>query len=108
MENVARRRRRLAKPVDLREGVMNAIEAVREEFGETARAISDAAIFEHRRRGLPAAVGSVIRNIPPTCIRPVIALTGATSSVLEGVQSQVAPELRKEEEEKWRRNPPQP
>ena len=35
-------------------------------------------------------------------MRPVIIGTAATVNVLEGVQSHVAPEIRREEMDKWR------
>ena len=92
------------KPADLREGVFNALAVVREGFDETARTLTEAATSEHARRGgLTGAVGGVLRQVPSTMMRPVIIGTTATVNVLEGVQSQVAPEIRREEEEKWRR-----
>lgn len=96
----------LSRPADFREGMINALTVVREGFDETARALSEAAINEHRRRGLGGAVGGVLRQMPSTIMRPVIMATAATSNVLEGVQSQVAPDIRREEEEKWRKIEP--
>ncbi|TRY61083.1 hypothetical protein TCAL_14969 [Tigriopus californicus] len=96
----------LSRPADFREGMINALTVVREGFDETARALSEVAISEHRRRGLGGAVGGVLRQMPSTIMRPVIMATAATSNVLEGVQSQVAPDIRREEEEKWRKVDP--
>lgn len=41
-------------------------------------------------------------QVPSTLVKPVIVTAEATANVLEGVQSQVAPDVRREEEEKWR------
>ena len=92
-----------AKPADLREGVINALTVVREGFDETARTLTEAATSDHARAGgLTGAVGGVLRQVPSTMMRPVIIGTAATVNVLEGVQSHVAPEIRREEMEKWR------
>lgn len=90
------------KPSDIREGVFNALAVVREGIDETARTLAEVASAEHARKGLGGAVGGVLRQVPSTLMRPVILATAATTNVLEGVQSQVAPDIRKEEEEKWR------
>ena len=92
-----------AKPADLREGVINALTVVREGFDETARTLTEAATSDHARAGgLTGAVGGVLRQVPSTMMRPVIIGTAATVNVLEGVQSHVAPEIRREEMDKWR------
>ena len=92
-----------AKPADLREGVINAMTVVREGFDETARTLTEAATSDHARAGgLTGAVGGVLRQVPSTMMRPVIIGTAATVNVLEGVQSHVAPEIRREEMDKWR------
>ena len=92
-----------AKPADLREGVINALAVVREGFDETARTLTEAATSDHARSGgLTGAVGGVLRQVPSTMMRPVIIGTAATVNVLEGVQSHVAPEIRREEMDKWR------
>ena len=92
-----------AKPADLREGVINALAVVREGLDETARTLTEAATSEHARTGgVTGAVGGVLRQVPATLMRPVIIGTAATVNVLEGVQSHVAPDIRREEMEKWR------
>ena len=57
---------------------------------------------EHARRGLTGAVGGILRQVPSNLVRPVILATTATSNVLEGVKCHVAPESRREEEDKWK------
>ena len=73
---------------------------------ETARTVIQNVIEDHTRRGLSGAVGGILRQVPPNLVRPVILATAATSNVLEGVKNQVAPEARKEEEDKWKNAQP--
>ena len=60
------------------------------------------AVAEHEHKGLTGAVGSVLRQIPPTVIQPVILVTEATSNVLGGMRNQLRPDRRKEDEQKWK------
>ncbi|KAK7872956.1 hypothetical protein R5R35_004266 [Gryllus longicercus] len=97
-----RRRRRLAQPADLREGVANALAVVREGLGETAQALVRAASEEHELKGMSGAVGGVLRQIPPTALKPILMATEATANVLGGMRSQLAPDVRREAQDKWR------
>ena len=83
-------------------GMFNALAIVQEGLEETARTVILNVIEDHNRRGFSGAVGGIIRQVPSNLVRPVILATTATSNVLEGVKNQVAPESRKEEEEKWK------
>ena len=83
-------------------GMFNALAIVQEGLEETARTVILNVLEDHNRRGLSGAVGGIIRQVPSNLVRPVILATTATSNVLEGVKNQVAPESRKEEEEKWK------
>lgn len=91
-----------AQPVDIREGVANAYHVVAEGLGATARTLVHAASQEHRQKGMSGAVGGVLRQIPPTMVRPIILATEATSNVLGGVRNQLVPDARREAVEKWR------
>ena len=99
--NFLQRRRPAA---DMREGMFNAFSVIQEGMEETARTVIQNVMEDHNRRGLSGAVGGILRQVPPNLVRPVILATTATSNVLEGVKNQVAPEARKEEEEKWKNN----
>lgn len=95
-------RNALRRPADMREGMFNAFAVIQEGMEETARTVIQNVIEDHNRRGLTGAVGGILRQVPSNLVRPVILATAATSNVLEGVISQVAPESRKEDEEKWK------
>ncbi|CAG7725322.1 unnamed protein product, partial [Allacma fusca] len=91
------------QPSDIREGVTNAYNVVREGLGDTAHTIVRVASKENEQKGVPGAVGGVLRQIPPTLIvKPIILVAEATSNVLEGFRSQLEPEFKKEAEEKWK------
>ncbi|XP_070608738.1 autophagy-related protein 2 homolog B [Erythrolamprus reginae] len=95
--------RRLAyQPVDLREGVAKAYSVVKEGITDTAHTIYETATREHENRGVTGAVGGVLRQIPPTVVKPLIVATEATSNVLGGMRNQIRPDVRQEESQKWR------
>ena len=71
-------------------------------LGDTANAIVQVAVEEHEHKGVSGAVGGILRQIPPSVIKPLILATEATSSVLGGMRNQMLPDARKEDAEKWR------
>ncbi|KAL0176313.1 hypothetical protein M9458_028643, partial [Cirrhinus mrigala] len=89
------RPRRTPQPADLREGVAKAYDTVREGVIDTAQTLCD-------QKGLPGAVGGVLRQIPPTVVRPLIVASEATSNLLGGMRNQIKPDARKEDFLKWR------
>ncbi|XP_066484805.1 autophagy-related protein 2 homolog B isoform X2 [Tiliqua scincoides] len=96
-------RYRLAhQPVDLREGVAKACSVVKEGITDTAHTIYETAAREHENRGVTGAVGGILRQIPPTVVKPLIVATEATSNVLGGMRNQIRPDVRQEESQKWR------
>ncbi|XP_031604987.1 autophagy-related protein 2 homolog A [Oreochromis aureus] len=96
------RPRRVAQPADLREGVAKAYDTVREGVIDTAQQLCDVASRGHEQKGLPGAVGGVLRQIPPTVVRPLIVASEATSNLLGGMRNQIKPDARKEDFLKWR------
>lgn len=103
---VKRGQNRLAQqPFDLREGVSNAYQVLREGLGQTATNIVQVAKEEHEQKGVTGAVGGVLRQVPATVVQPFILATEATSSVLGGVRNQILPDARREAAEKWRASP---
>nr|CAI5847822.1 unnamed protein product [Callosobruchus analis] len=96
------RRRRYHQPQDIREGMTNAIMLVKEGIGETADNIVQVASQEKEQKGYSGAVGGVLRQIPPTILKPIIIASEATSNVLGGMRSQLVPDARREANQKWR------
>lgn len=71
-------------------------------IADTAHTIYETAAREHENRGVTGAVGGVLRQIPPTVVKPLIVATEATSNVLGGMRNQIRPDVRQEESQKWR------
>ncbi|XP_058382466.1 autophagy-related protein 2 homolog A isoform X1 [Diceros bicornis minor] len=97
-----RRLRKGQQPADLREGVAKAYDTVREGILDTAQTICDVASRGHEQKGLTGAVGGVIRQLPPTVVKPFILATEATSSLLGGMRNQILPDAHKDHALKWR------
>ncbi|XP_077183581.1 autophagy-related protein 2 homolog A [Paroedura picta] len=97
-----RKLRRGQQPADLREGMAKAYDTVREGVIDTAQAICDVATRGHEQKGITGAVGGVLRQIPPTVVKPLIVASEATSNLLGGMRNQIKPDARKEESLKWR------
>jgi len=92
------------RPSDVREGVFAALEVVRQGVADTGRSLAEAVRREQERgRGVSGMVGGVLREAPSAFLaRPVITAADATRNVVEGLAGAVAPDVRKEEEEKWK------
>lgn len=124
-----RRSRKGQQPADLREGVAKAYDTVREVMSpgpasrhptpasppdpradppppqgilDTAQTICDVASRGHEQKGLTGAVGGVIRQLPPTVVKPLILATEATSNLLGGMRNQILPDAHKDHTLKWR------
>ncbi|XP_055521968.1 autophagy-related protein 2 homolog A-like [Leucoraja erinacea] len=69
---------------------------------DTAQTICDVATRGHEQKGLTGAVGGVLRQIPPTVVKPLIVASEATSNLLGGMRNQIRPDARKEACLKWR------
>ncbi|KAF6102204.1 autophagy related 2A [Phyllostomus discolor] len=97
-----RRQRKGQQPADLREGVVKAYDTVREGILDTAQTICEVASRGHEQKGLTGAVGGVIRQLPPTVVKPLILATEATSNLLGGMRNQILPDAHKDHALKWR------
>lgn len=96
------KRKRIHPPQDIREGMTNAYHIFKEGIGDTAIQIIETCALEHDQKGFTGAVGAVMRQVPPTVVRPLVLATQATSNVLGGVKNQLIPDARIEAKEKWK------
>ena len=71
-------------------------------FQSTAQNLVTVARTEHEQKGMPGAVGGVLRQVPPTIIQPVLIATEATSNILGGMRNQLLPDKKREDEDKWK------
>lgn len=74
----------------------------RQGLGETAQTLARVAAEEHDQKGVSGAVGGVLRQIPPTMVKPILLASEATSNVLGGMRNQLAPDARQEAIDKWK------
>lgn len=47
-------------------------------------------------------MGGVIRQLPPTVVKPLIVASEATSNLLGGMRNQILPDAHKDHALKWR------
>lgn len=71
-------------------------------FSDTASAMVEVATKEHETKGMMGAVGGVLRQIPPTIVQPLIIVPEATSNLIGGLRSHLKPDVKKEDEDKWK------
>ena len=71
-------------------------------FKGAAIDIYQGAVEGHELKGIPGAVGGVLKHVPGSAILPFVITTGGTSTVLEGLKNQMAPDKRREMLEKWK------
>nr|CAB3224188.1 autophagy-related protein 2 homolog B-like [Phallusia mammillata] len=102
LQSISTQAKRRRQPVDLREGINNALNLVHFGVTDTAVTLARVAQQEHKQKGLSGALGGVLRHIPPTLVRPVIIASEATSNVLSGMRNQILPDAQREDELKWR------
>ncbi|XP_055954080.1 autophagy-related protein 2 homolog B-like [Argiope bruennichi] len=94
--------RQITQPADVREGLTNAVNVFRMGVTDMSRDVYIAASAEHEHKGVPGAIGGVLRQIPKVVIKPVIVGAEATNLVLDGVRHQLMPDAHQEDIHKWR------
>lgn len=88
------------QPRDLREGMTNAYAEVKDGFSATVSGMSSAS---RQADDLSGTIGSVIRQVPSSILRPIIGLSQATSTMLVGARNQITPEARKRHQDKYKK-----
>ncbi|CAG7834726.1 unnamed protein product [Allacma fusca] len=87
-------------PSGIVDGVTNACSAIVDGVGSTASNFVTAANAGSASKGIPGAIGGVLREIPPALVKPVIIAAEATTNVIEGAKAQFNPNLKREFDEK--------
>lgn len=75
---------------------------VKDGISETAQTIIQMAALERDQKGAVGAVGAVMRQIPPTMVKPLVLATQATTNVMAGLKNELIPNARIEAKEKWK------
>lgn len=96
------RKKRHHRPKDIREGVVNAYQILKEGINDSANNLIETAAAEHDQKGLTGAVGAVMRQVPQLVVCPAVLATQATTNILGGVKSSLVPEAKLEAKEKWK------
>jgi autophagy-related protein 2 len=71
---------------------------LKEGFNDTARNVTVGMQTDDMR----SAVGELVRQIPSTLLNPIISATEGAQSVLVGIRNQIAPDARRDDQEKWK------
>ncbi|XP_055847231.1 autophagy-related protein 2 homolog A [Episyrphus balteatus] len=96
------KRKRPHRPQDIREGVVNAYQIVRDGINDTANALIETAVLEHDQKGYTGAFGGIMRQIPQLVVQPAVLATQATTNILGGVKSSLVPDAKLEARQKWK------
>lgn len=92
-----------SQPRDLREGMTTAYavmkDGLKDGFKENFRHVAQA-------EDVTGAIGAVVRELPSGIFLPFIHLTQASSNVLVGIRNQLAPDARKEDQDKYKNSAP--
>lgn len=89
----------LNQPRNFCEGVAVGFTILKEGFNDTARNVAVGMQAEDVR----SAMGELVRQIPSTLLNPIISATEGAQNVLVGIRNQIAPDARREDQEKWKR-----
>lgn len=89
----------LNQPRNFYEGVAVGFTILKEGFNDTARNVA----LGMRSDDMRGTVGELVRTIPFTLLNPIISATEGAQNVLVGIRNQIAPDSRREDQEKWKR-----
>lgn len=89
----------LNQPRNFGEGLAIGYTILKEGFNDTARNVAVGMQADDVR----SAVGELVRQIPSTLLNPIISATEGAQNVLVGIRNQIAPDARREDQEKWKR-----
>ena len=90
------------QPADLRQGMQSAYTSLRSNLSSAAQTILAVPMEVYERQGDEGPVRSVIRAVPIAVIKPMIGATEAISKTLLGLHNTIDPNLRYENEAKYK------
>ena len=90
------------QPANFRAGLKHAKHSLSRGVNSAAHAIIAVPVKEYRRSGPKGALTSVVRAVPVAVLQPVIGATEALSYTLLGVRNGMAPDIKRDEEDKFR------
>ncbi|RDB21446.1 Autophagy-related protein 2 [Hypsizygus marmoreus] len=91
------------QPVDIKEGVQSAYKSLRRNLNSAAQTILAVPMEVYERSGNEGPVRSVIRAVPIAVLKPMIGASEAVSKTLLGLHNSLDPDVRHENEAKYKR-----
>ncbi|TEB36380.1 hypothetical protein FA13DRAFT_1683755 [Coprinellus micaceus] len=90
------------QPADIKEGVQSAYKSLSRNLNSAAQTILAVPMEVYERSGNEGPVRSVIRAVPIAILKPMIGATEAVSKTLLGLHNTLDPEVRLENEAKYK------
>ncbi|KAI0748137.1 hypothetical protein C8Q80DRAFT_1120684 [Daedaleopsis nitida] len=90
------------QPVNVKEGVQSAYRSLRRNLNSAAQTILAVPMEVYERSGNEGAVRAVVRAVPIAVLKPMIGATEAVSMTLLGLQNTLDPNIRQENEAKYK------
>ncbi|KAF7338239.1 GP-PDE domain-containing protein [Mycena venus] len=90
------------QPVDLKEGVQSAYKSLQRNLNSAAQTILAVPMEVYERSGNEGPVRSVIRAVPIAVLKPMIGASEAVSKTLLGLHNTLDPNVRHENEAKYK------
>ncbi|KAI0807392.1 hypothetical protein C8Q74DRAFT_59220 [Fomes fomentarius] len=90
------------QPVNVKEGVQFAYRSLKRNLNSAAQTILAVPMEVYERSGNEGAVRAVVRAVPIAVLKPMIGATEAVSKTLLGLQNTLDPNIREENEAKYK------
>ncbi|KAF8654120.1 hypothetical protein AX16_003652 [Volvariella volvacea WC 439] len=90
------------QPTDIKEGVQHAYKSLRKNLNSAAQTILAVPMEVYERSGSEGAIRSVIRAVPIAVLKPMIGASEAVSKTLLGLHNSLDPNLRHDNEAKYK------
>ncbi|RDX56759.1 hypothetical protein OH76DRAFT_1395891 [Lentinus brumalis] len=90
------------QPVNVKEGMQSAYRSLRRNFNSAAQTILAVPMEVYERSGNEGAMRAVVRAVPIAVLKPMIGATEAVSKTLLGLQNTLDPNIRQENEAKYK------
>ncbi|RPD66149.1 hypothetical protein L227DRAFT_488798, partial [Lentinus tigrinus ALCF2SS1-6] len=90
------------QPVNVKEGVQTAYRSLKRNLNSAAQTILAVPMEVYERSGNEGAVRAVVRAVPIAVLKPMIGATEAVSKTLLGLQNTLDPNIRQENEAKYK------
>ncbi|CDO68278.1 hypothetical protein BN946_scf184799.g5 [Trametes cinnabarina] len=91
------------QPTNMKEGVKSAYSSLKRNLNSAAQTILAVPMEVYERSGNEGPVRAVVRAVPIAVLKPMIGASEAVSKTLLGLQNTLDPNIRRENEDKYKR-----